>query len=107
MGKMKKGLIIGSLLGGVVGSMVTWFNVSKKGKEMREQVLVHTEALYKEIKASLLDLPGPTRDMYEALVERATEEYALKKDLAHNYKNLLLKDLKKKWSALEQEIKQK
>ncbi len=104
---MKKGLIIGSLLGGAVGSLITWLNFSREGKEMRQKMLEHTDALYTEIKNSLLKLEGPTRDMYEALVERASEEYALKKELAGKYKNVLVKELRKKWLQLEEEIKNK
>jgi hypothetical protein len=41
------------------------------------------------------------------LVERAVEEYALKKEMAVEMKNQLIRELKKRWSDLEKEIKTK
>ena len=52
-----------------------------------------------------LALEGPTKEMYEALVDRAVEEYAAKKEMAVEMKNMLVKELKKKWKDLEKEIK--
>jgi hypothetical protein len=45
--------------------------------------------------------------MYEALVERAVEEYAAKKEMALEMKNQLVRELKKRWVDLEKEIKKK
>ena len=101
MGKFKKGLILGSAL----GAFLTWLNATPKGKELRAKMLVHTDALYNELKVSLSQLEGPTKEMYDALVERAVAEYADKKDMAVEMKNKLVKDLKKKWAQLEKELK--
>ena len=43
--------------------------------------------------------------MWDALVERAVEEYANKKELAQEVKLNLIKQLKKKWHDLKREIK--
>lgn len=100
MGKFKKGLIIGGLL----GAALTWLNVTPKGKELRDKILLHSDALYKELRESLKQLEGPTREMYDALVERAVAEYGQKKELASDMKTMVVKELKKRWEKIEKEL---
>ena len=101
MGKFNKGL----LLGGLLGAAVTWLNVTPKGKEYRDKLLGHADALYGQIKESLKQLDGPTKEMYDALVERAVAEYADKKEIALDMKGKLVKELKKRWCNLQNELK--
>jgi gas vesicle protein len=101
MGTFKKGLF----LGGLAGAALMWLNVTPKGKEMRAKMMEHLDPLYNQLKASLKQLQGPTKEMYEALVERAVEEYAAKKEMAVEVKSLLIKELKKRWSSVDAEMK--
>ncbi|MBI2037725.1 MAG: YtxH domain-containing protein [Candidatus Magasanikbacteria bacterium] len=101
MGRFKKGLFLGSL----VGAALMWLNATPKGKEMREKMMSQANDLYGQLKESLKKLDGPTREMYDALVERAVEEYAAKKEMAMEIKNQLVRELKKRWKELEKEIK--
>ncbi|MFA6547701.1 MAG: hypothetical protein WCT11_02005 [Candidatus Magasanikbacteria bacterium] len=101
MGNFKRGLI----LGGALGAFLTWLNVTPQGKEMRTKILQHLDPLYNELKASIKQLEGPTQEMWDALVERAVEEYTNKKELAEDVKNNLIKQLKKKWIELAKELK--
>jgi len=101
MGRFKKGLLLGSL----VGAGLMWLNATPKGKEMRAKLMAHLDPLYNELKENLKKLEGPTREMYDALVERAVEEYGAKKELAADMKDMLVKKLKKKWKELEKELK--
>jgi len=57
------------------------------------------------LKTSLKQLEGPTKEMYDALVERAVAEYAGKKKLAAEMTDHLIRQLKRKWKDLEKEIK--
>ena len=100
MGRFNKGLF----LGGLLGATLMWLNATPKGKEMRSKMLAHMQPLYNELKASLKQLEGPTREMYDALVERAVAEYAAKKELADDMKNILIRELKKKWFELQKEL---
>lgn len=100
MGNFKKGLLIG----GALGAFLTWLNVTPKGKEMRSQIMSHLEPLFNELKASLKQLEGPTQEMYNALVERAVEEYGAKWELAMEVKNSLVHHLKKRWKELEKDL---
>ncbi len=101
MGKFNKGLV----LGGALGAILMWLNATPKGKEMRAKLMEHLDPLYCQLKESIKQLEGPTKEMYDALVERAVEEYAGKKELAVEIKNALVKKLKKKWKEVEKEIK--
>jgi len=101
MGNFKRGL----LFGGLVGATAMWLNATPKGKEMRAKLLAHLEPLYLELKASIKQLDGPTKEMYNALVERAVEEYGAKKELADDMKMILVRRLKKKWVQLEKEVR--
>ncbi len=101
MGKFNKGL----LLGGILGAAITWLNVTPKGKEYRDKLLAHTDALYGQLKVSIQQLDGPTKEMYDALVERAVAEYADKKEVALDMKNKLIKELKKRWCELQKDLK--
>jgi gas vesicle protein len=101
MGRFKKGLF----LGGLIGAGLMWLNATPKGKEMREKLMSQANDLYGQLKESIKQLEGPTREMYDALVERAVEEYAAKKEMAVEMKNQLVRELKKRWKDLEEEIK--
>lgn len=82
-----------------------WLNATVKGKEYRAKILAHLDPLYNELKESIKKLEGPTKEMWDALVERAVEEYGAKKELAMDIKNNLIKELQKKWENLEGEIR--
>ena len=101
MGKFKKGLIVG----GAIGAFLTWLNVTPKGKELRSKILEHTDALYDQLRESIKQLDGPTKEMYDALVERAVAEYADKKEIAVEMKAKLIKELQKRWDGLQKELK--
>jgi gas vesicle protein len=100
MGRFKKGLF----LGGLIGATLMWLNATPKGKEMRAKLAEHLEPLFNELKASLKQLEGPTREMYDALVERAVAEYAAKKELADEVKLMLIRELKKRWDKVKKEL---
>jgi len=103
MGKFKKGLV----LGGALGALLMWLNATPKGKEMRKKLLSQADSLYDELKESITQLEGPTKEMYDALVERAVAEYASKKEMAGDMKNMLVKELKSRWCRLDKEMKKK
>jgi len=101
MGNFKKGLF----LGGLLGAGLMWLNVTPKGREMKAKLLAYAEPMYNELKENIKKLEGPTKEMYEALVERAVEEIAAKKEMASEMKMMLVKELKKRWGKLEKDLK--
>lgn len=103
MGRFNKGLF----LGGLLGAALMWLNATPKGKEMKEKLMSQANDLFGQLKESIKQLEGPTKEMYDALVERAVEEYAAKKEMAMDMKSQLVKELKKRWDELEADIKKK
>lgn len=103
MGNFKKGLF----LGGLLGAGLMWLNVTPKGREMKAKLMAYAEPMYNELKENIKKLEGPTKEMYEALVERAVEEIAAKKEMASEMKTMLIKELQKRWVKLEKELKKK
>ena len=82
-----------------------WLNATPKGREMRTKLMAQANDLFSQLKESIKQLEGPTKEMYDALVERAVEEYAAKAEMAMDMKNQLVRELKKRWKNLEKEIK--
>ena len=82
-----------------------WLNATPKGREMRSKLMAQANDLFSQLKESIKQLEGPTKEMYDALVERAVEEYAAKAEMAMDMKNQLVRELKKRWKNLEKEIK--
>ena len=103
MGMFKKGFF----LGGLIGAAAVWLNATVQGKEMRAKIAAHLEPLYNELKETMKTLEGPTKEMYDALVERAVAEYAAKKEMALDMKTHLIKELQKRWENLAEEIRNK
>ncbi len=103
MGNFKRGLF----LGGLLGAGLMWLNVTPKGREMRAKLMAYAEPMYNELKENIKKLEGPTKEMYEALVARAVEEIAAKKEMAGEMKMMLVRELSKRWKRLEKELKKK
>lgn len=101
MGRFKKGVV----LGGIIGAALMWLNATTKGKEYRAKIATHLEPLYNELKESIKKLEGPTKEMWDALVARAVEEYAVKKELAADMKTNLVRELEKRWEKLAKDIR--
>lgn len=101
MGRFKKGIF----LGGLLGAALMWLNATPKGREMRAKLADHLEPLFNELAVSLKQLEGPTKEMYDALVERAVAEYGARKELAEEVKSHLIRELKKRWKTLQRGLK--
>ncbi len=103
MGNFKKGLFIGGLL----GAGLMWLNTTIKGKEYRTKILEHINPLYLELKENIKQLEGPTKEMWDALVERAVAEYAAKKNMAEDMKTSLVRELQNRWDqCCDEEVKE-
>ncbi len=104
MGKFKKGLFFGGLL----GAGLMWLSVTKKGKEVREQMLDHAAEVYVKIKQAVLtseQYKNLNKNQYVALVKQYVDKYAVQNGLAENVKNLIMKVVNSQWSRLREEMK--
>jgi len=106
MGKFKKGLFLGTLL----GAGLTWLNSTTKGKETRGNLIDHAEKLYPEIKEKILNSGAwnsMTKSKYIKLVEKQVNIYAKKYKLPTETKKLITKVVIAQWNNLQSAIKKK
>ena len=104
MGKFKKGLF----LGGLLGAGMMWLNISTKGKEVREQMLDHAAEVYTGLKNQVLgsaQYNNLTKSKYMAEVKKYVDKYAIQNGLADNVKKMVVKVVVAQWSKLKEEIK--
>ena len=104
MGKFKKGLFFGGLLG--AGMM--WLNTTKKGKEMREEMLDHAAEIYVTIKEKALNskqYQDLNKNEYVKMVKEMVDKYAVKNGMADNIKKMVTKVLTAQYKNLKSEIK--
>lgn len=106
MGKFKKGLLLGSLL----GAGLVWLNITKKGKAVRDDLLNHAAPVYLQLKEKLLkskQWEKMKKNEYVKMVEQLMDKYAKQNKLAENVKQMVVKVLSSQWPALKDELRKK
>ncbi len=106
MGKFKKGLF----LGGLLGAGLMWLNTTKKGKELREQMLDHAAEVYVKLKEGVLSsdqYKSLTKAKYVKLAKEYVDKYALENGLAENVKSMVMKVVLAQYKNLKCEIGKK
>jgi gas vesicle protein len=100
MGKFKKGLFIGGLL----GAGITWLNVTKKGKETRDQLLDHAAVVYAQVmeKAKVSKaMKDFNKNKYVKIVKEVVDKYAIENGLSEKVKNLVIKLVSTQWKNVD------
>lgn len=106
MGRFKKGLV----LGGLLGAGLMWLNSTKKGKETRDRVLDAAADVYAQVKKEVLasgQWQKITESKYAALVEKAVEKYAKQNKLAAYLKDMITEMVKAQWKGLKTDVAKK
>lgn len=96
MGKFKKGLF----LGGLLGAGLMWLNATKKGKETRDQMLDYAADVYAQVKEKVQTSEGwdkMTKNKYYKMVEEAVNKYAVENDLVDSIRDMVEKIVKAQW----------
>ncbi|HBU06905.1 MAG TPA: hypothetical protein DEB09_02385 [Candidatus Magasanikbacteria bacterium] len=104
MGIFKKGL----LLGGLLGAGLMWLNTTKKGKEMRDEMLDHAAEVYVKLKEKILTSEQYyklTKNEYVKMVQELVNKYAIDNGLAENIKKMVEKLVVAQWSNLKGQMK--
>ena len=104
MGKFKKGLC----LGGLFGAGLMWLNTTKKGKEVREEMLDHAAEVYVKVKDQVLasdKYKNLTKSQYVKMVGEYVDKYAVKNGLADNVKKMVSKLVNAQWNNLKGQMK--
>ncbi|MBU1895812.1 YtxH domain-containing protein [Patescibacteria group bacterium] len=90
MGKFKKGLC----LGGLLGAGLTWLNVTKKGRETRSQLLDHSADVYEKVKVKIEEsgaMEKMSKNKYVKTVQEVVDKYAVDNGMADKVKNVVTK----------------
>lgn len=106
MGRFKKGLFFGGLL----GAGLMWLATTKKGREVREEMLDHAAAVYVKLKQKILAsevYASMNKNKYAQLVKEYVDKYAVENGLAENVKNLVMKVVSAQWKNMQEELKKK
>ncbi|MFH1946907.1 MAG: hypothetical protein ABIJ23_01985 [Candidatus Magasanikbacteria bacterium] len=103
MGKFKKGLC----LGGLLGAGLVWLNTTQKGKEMREEMLDHAAEVYVKLKEKVLassEYKNLTKNEYVKMAKDAVDKYAIETGLAESVKNMVVKVVSAQYKNLKGEM---
>lgn len=104
MGKFNKGLV----LGGLLGAGLMWLNATKKGKEVREQMINYASDVYEEVKEKVKASEGwenITKSEYYKIVEKVVDKYAVENDLADTVRDMVTKIVNAQWKKISSESK--
>ena len=100
MGKFKKGLFVGGLL----GAGLTWLNTTKKGRETREKILDYAAEVYTQVKEKVMASGGwdkMTKAKYVKIVKQVVDTYAIDNGLAANVKTTVGKLVASQWKRVK------
>ena len=106
MGRFKKGLFVGGLL----GAGLVWLNTTKKGRETRDQILDHAATVYSKVELEIKDSDAwknMTKSKYVAMVKENVDKYALENGMAKKVKDMVVKLLNNQWGRLKSEMGKK
>ncbi|MFZ2979201.1 MAG: hypothetical protein WA057_06050 [Candidatus Magasanikiibacteriota bacterium] len=104
MGMFKKGL----LFGGLLGAGLMWLNTTKKGKEMRDEMLDHAAEVYVKLKDKVLSsdqYKNLTKNEYVKLAQELVNKYAIDNGLTENIKKMVEKLVVAQWNNLKGQMK--
>ena len=100
MGRFKKGLF----LGGLMGAGLMWLNTTKKGKEMRDQIVDQAADVYALVKQKV-EQSGALEDLnknkYVKMVKEAVDKYAVQTGMADDAKKMVMKLVNAQWSQMK------
>jgi gas vesicle protein len=107
MGKFKNGLFFGGLL----GAGLVWLNVTKKGKQVRNDLMDNAATVYEDVKEKIVSSEGwdkMTKTKYYKFVEQTVNKYAVENDLIDSMRDMIERVVKAQWKNVSKgDIKKK
>ena len=103
MGRFKKGLF----LGGILGAGLMWLNATTRGKAQREEIFDHAAEVYRRVKQDVMasDALGQIKqNSYVHLVEKYMKLYKEQYHLAEGAATMVGKIVKAQWDTLADEV---
>lgn len=102
MGKIKKTLV----LGGLLGAGLVWLTGTKKGKEVREQILDYSADIYMDVKKKVEKMDkkyNVSKSAFTKMVKETADTYFEKNPMAAAVKDVILKTVVSQWEHLKEE----
>lgn len=93
----KKGLLVGTVIGG----LGAFFAFSNKTSKMRKKLAVKFDDIFEEVISRTKDLTDLTKDSYESIVDEVVSKYQTTLDVSSDLVQQLEKDLKRKWDEVQ------
>jgi gas vesicle protein len=87
----------GMVLGGIVGGALVGLLMTEKGRMLRRNLQTDIHELSKQIQARAREFGDTSQEMYNELVDTAVDEYAKRKEMAFEMKDIIIRELKRKW----------
>jgi gas vesicle protein len=106
MGKVKNTLFLGSL----IGAGLVWLTGTKKGKEMRDQILDASADIYLDAKKKLGKMDKKyhvSKTAFTKLAKETLDTYFQKSPLAGTVKDVVLKMVLAHWDNIKDEVEEK
>ncbi len=103
MGKFKKGVVFG----GMLGAGLMWLNTTKKGREVRDSLLDHAAIVYGQVKEKVIesdDWETMTKNQYVTMVMDIVDHYAIQNGLSDQVKGMVIKLVTAQWKNLKKEV---
>ncbi len=103
MGRFNKGLFFG----GVLGAGLTWLSVTKKGREVREQILDHSVQVYIELKEKLRESDtwkNMTESEYALELKSILDRYVKKTGLAKEIRDIVERMVRVQWKYVRKQL---
>lgn len=102
MGTIKKSLFLGSL----IGAGLVWLTGTKKGKEVRDQILDASADIFLDAKKKLKKMDKKyhsSKSMFTKLAKETVSTYFEKNPLAESVKDVVLKTVIAQWDHIKDE----
>lgn len=106
MGKFKKGLF----LGGLLGASMVWLNTTKKGREVKGKLLDQAADIYLDLKDKVMQsqaLDKLSKQDFVVMVKEAVDKYAVQNGMADKVKNMVTKLISTQWNNLQKELQKR
>ena len=103
MGRFNKGLFFG----GMLGASLVWLTVTKKGRELREQIFDHAAVVYAEFKGKLMESDAwknMTENEYVNALTEILDRYVIKTGLAKEVRDIVERIVRTQWKHMRAEL---
>ena len=97
-------------MGGLIGAGLTWMSTTKKGREVRDEILDKAAEVYEDLKKKVMaseQYKKMTKSQFVSMVRDTVDKYAAKNGLADNVKTMMVKLVSAQWDRLRKEIAEK